>query len=176
MAPARGIQDLFGHNLDCYSFFDGTSASSIRESVEDLSHYVATHGPFEGVIGFSQGAVLAATLIIAVEHGLLKVPAPFRFAVFLCGGLPFDFVALQEENVKLVDPDLVRVPLIHLPVVNAWAINDTDYPGMGEPLSKLCFTQESRNVVHSAGHGVPGEGVDLDNLVDTLIATMQNAQ
>lgn len=40
------------------------------------------------------GAVLAAALIIAVEQGLLKVAAPFRFAVLLSSGPPFDLVVL----------------------------------------------------------------------------------
>ena len=174
--PARGIQDVFGEHLDCYSFYDGPTASSIRESVKDLSNYIATEGPFDGVIGFSQGAVLAATLIIAVESGLLKAPTPFRFAIFLCGGLPFDFLALQAETMKFVDPDLVKVPLSNLPVANAWASNDIDYPGAGEPLSRLCVPEKSWNIVHDAGHGVPGEGADLDKLVNIVVVTMQNAK
>ncbi|KAI9044724.1 uncharacterized protein KD926_011694 [Aspergillus affinis] len=62
--PARGIREVFGDEVESFSYFD-ESAASILGAVVDLAQYIDTHGPFDGVIGFSQGAVLAATLIIA---------------------------------------------------------------------------------------------------------------
>jgi hypothetical protein len=144
--------------------------------VEDLADYVTAHGPFDGVIGFSQGAVLAATLIIAVEEGLIEMVAPFRCAIFLCGGLPFDYSALQRGVVTLLSPRDNSRPLIHLPVTNAWASNDTDYPGMGPPLSQLCARDHNWEVIHEAGHGVPAEGKDLESLVHAVTATTERAR
>ncbi|KAH8429840.1 uncharacterized protein LDX57_007511 [Aspergillus melleus] len=62
--PARGIREVFGDEVESFSYFD-ESAASILGAVVDLAQYIDSHGPFDGVIGFSQGAVLAATLIIA---------------------------------------------------------------------------------------------------------------
>ncbi|KAL2784040.1 serine hydrolase FSH [Aspergillus keveii] len=192
--PARGIAELFSSDadtVDCYSYFN-ESASSILTAVNDLAAYVITNGPFDGVIGFSQGAVLAATLLIAVavqpppetmqsadadadtESELpdalralqTRGEPPFRFAAFLCGGHPFDLRALQRGVIV----EITRRPssdtrLISLPVVNCWAENDEDYPGMGPPLSSLCGRRNNNvEVVHGAGHGVPSEGEDLDAL------------
>jgi hypothetical protein len=145
------------------------------------------------VIGFSQGAVLAATLLTAVaiqpspETMMQSADAdadteselpdalralqtlgelPFRFAVFLCGGHPFDLRALQRGViVEITRRPSSNRPLISLPVVNCWAKNDEDYPGMGPPLSSLCGKRNNNvEVVHGAGHGVPSEGEDLDAL------------
>ncbi|PYI14347.1 hypothetical protein BO99DRAFT_416880 [Aspergillus violaceofuscus CBS 115571] len=193
--PARGISDVFGEQVDCYSYFD-ESAASILRAVEDLAVYARTNGPFDGVIGFSQGAVLAATLLIALANAndtapnnsnsnsdlplalrpLLAEP-PFRFAVFLCGGDPFDLAALQEGEIRL----LRELPpghsaWIRIPVVNCWASNDEDYPGMGPSLSALCDSGVNEQVVHAVGHGVPTEGEDLHRLVTAVRATMERAQ
>ncbi|KAK1143255.1 hypothetical protein N8T08_006955 [Aspergillus melleus] len=62
--PARSIREVFGDEVESFSYFD-ESAASILGAVVDLAQYIDSHGPFDGVIGFSQGAVLAATLIIA---------------------------------------------------------------------------------------------------------------
>ncbi|KAL2845825.1 serine hydrolase FSH [Aspergillus pseudodeflectus] len=188
--PARGIAELFNgeaDSVDCYSYFH-ESATSILTAVNDLAAYVITNGPFDGVVGFSQGAVLAATLLIAVQPSSPETTMqsadadtesalpdalralqtrgepPFRFAVFLCGGRPFDLRALQRGViVEIMERPSPGTPLINLPVVNCWAGNDEDYPGMGPPLSSLCGINNVE-VVHGAGHGVPSEGKDLDAL------------
>ena len=187
--PAPGVQEVFGKHVDCYSYFDGEglSASSILDAVTDLADYVASSGPYDGVIGFSQGAVLAATLIIAVESNLtirtadtadtsvgpLGRSPPFKCAIFLCGGLPFDMSALQEGTVVQLTPQPNEEALMHLPVVNCWAHNDMDYPGMGPPLSQLCSAADNLEVVHSAGHGVPSEGQDLERLLGAVAAILK---
>lgn len=214
--PARGIREVFGDEVESFSYFD-ESAASITGAVVDLAQYIAAHGPFDGVIGFSQGAVLAATLIIAqrqthgssfsessksssspTPHGRLSPPrlpvdpllaahlprqAPFRCAVFLCGGLPFDWHALARGTVELITPSSCPAERegdsssnqgasIHIPVVNCWAQNDEDYPGMGPPLSQLCARENNQQVVHGVGHAVPSEGHDLMALVSAVQATL----
>ena len=173
--PARGIQEVFGDQVDCYSYFDGEdpSASSILEAVTDLANYVASSGPFDGVMGFSQGAVLAATLIINAE---LKGLVPFKCAIFLCGGLPFDMTSLKEGKVVQCARKSEMTALMHLPVVNCWADNDQDYPGMGPNLSQLCSATDNVEVVHSAGHGVPSEGEDLEKLSAAVTAILNLAK
>lgn len=188
--PARGISEVFGEQVDCHSYFH-ESAASILRAVEDLAVYARTNGPFDGVIGFSQGAVLAATLLIALDSKNtgssssnlpvalrpLLVEPPFRFAIFLCGGDPFDLAALQRGEILLIrnlPPD--QPALINLPLVNCWASNDEDYPGMGPSLSSLCESGVNEQVVHAVGHGVPTEGDELHQLVTAVRVTMERAQ
>jgi hypothetical protein len=66
--------------------------------VANLANYVASKGPFGGVLGFSQGAVLAVTLIIDAQLSKLTLK-PFRFGIFLCSGLSFDAKALKNNIV-----------------------------------------------------------------------------
>jgi Serine hydrolase (FSH1) len=177
--------------VDFYSYFH-ESAASILRAVEDLAVYAHTNGPFDGVIGFSQGAVLAATLLIALaanntdSNNRRNLPlalepllarSPFRFAIFLCGGDPFDLAALQRGEVLLIR-ELPRdqPALINLPVVNCWASNDQDYPGMGPSLSSLCESGVNERVIHTVGHGVPTDGDELNQLVIAVRVTMERAR
>lgn len=61
--------------------------------MDDLEEYVKSEGPFDGVLAFSQGAALAAMLIARDTF-----PAPFAFAVFICGGPPFSEKEIKETN------------------------------------------------------------------------------
>ena len=179
---ARGVKEVFGDDTDCYSFFDGSFASSILEAINALHDYAIRNGPFDGVIGFSQGAVLAATLIIAAQSeslpqtGQSKLKNPFSCAILLCGGLPFDMVALQENRVSQLTPKPGQRHLIDLPVVNSWAVNDAEYPGMGPPLSELCSARVNKESIHTAGHGVPSEGKELEDLVAAVEATLKEVR
>ena len=126
------------------------------------------------MIGFSQGAVIAATLMIFAQAGPAQEARslPFQCAIFLCGGLPFDFSALLEGHIRLIEPTEDQPPLIQVPVVNCWAANDTDYPGMGPPLAKLCTARHSLEVIHAAGHGIPAKGEDLRKLRAAIVDMM----
>lgn len=59
-----------------------SAQSYIHEVIED-------EGPFDGVMGFSQGGALAASLIL--EHNKTDPShALFKFAIFVCATLPFN--------------------------------------------------------------------------------------
>ena len=46
-----------------YHFKDCPSHGAIVEAIETLSHLLETEGPFDGILGFSEGSGLAATLL-----------------------------------------------------------------------------------------------------------------
>ncbi|PYI30057.1 hypothetical protein BP00DRAFT_426927 [Aspergillus indologenus CBS 114.80] len=48
---------------------------------------IEAEGPFDGVIGFSQGASLALSILYHHEISHPSRPPPFRFAVFFCAVL-----------------------------------------------------------------------------------------
>lgn len=58
-------------------------AAGAQESLELVRAHAAAHGPYDGVLGFSQGAALAG-LLLATD------PFLFRFAVLVAGFVPND--------------------------------------------------------------------------------------
>ncbi|PNS14518.1 Dihydrofolate reductase [Sphaceloma murrayae] len=66
----------------------------VREAQAYMREVIEDEGPFDGVMGFSQGAALAASLVL--EHAKYSpLTTLFKFAVFICGTLPFN---VDDEN------------------------------------------------------------------------------
>ena len=84
--PAPGV-DLF-YDPPYYSFWEQTSSENIQTARKWLLDYMARSGPYDAVMGFSQGCALAASVLLlhAAETPLL--PPPFKAAIFICGGAP----------------------------------------------------------------------------------------
>jgi hypothetical protein len=51
---------------------------------------VEEEGPFDAVLGFSQGSVMAATIML-YEVEKKSLPQPFKMGVFLSTTMPFNF-------------------------------------------------------------------------------------
>ena len=148
-SPSRvtGISALFP-NDQYFAYYDPTSVTSILQAVEDLSAYVATEGPFDGVMGFSQGAALAAMLLARDSS-----PVPFSFAIFLCAGLPLCEASLRKGVIRHLDPrvdgEVIRVPTAHI----VGAKDDSLEACLA--LKDLCYERVRALFDHGAGHEVP---------------------
>lgn len=126
--------------------------------MDDLEDYIATEGPFDAVMAFSQGAGLAATLMI---RKLLQEPAQqrinplFKCAIFFSGGIPGDPAALGKNELRPLsydtDGEVIGVPTAHI-----WGSNDQQYPTFGPVLSQLCKREMRTVFIHQGGHEIPG--------------------
>jgi predicted esterase len=120
-----------------------------------LNAYVDTEGPFDGVIGYSQGASLAAMYLIQHSKKNPTAPLPFKCAIFFSGGIPLDPMALAQQKLVLLDEKTVG-PLLLLPTANIWGRNDFVWPGSSEHLFKLCDPSQRDVFLHDEGHDIPG--------------------
>lgn len=66
-----------------YSYVEGYSPIEIREAMDDMADFIEDNGPFDGVIGFSQGASMAATFLLDHYTRFPDEAPPFDFAIFL---------------------------------------------------------------------------------------------
>ncbi|GKZ39250.1 hypothetical protein AbraIFM66950_012173 [Aspergillus brasiliensis] len=112
--PAPGVEMFFPGPY--YSYFTVPSPSAVLDVVNRLEQFIDLHGPFDGIIGFSQGAALAASYLL---HDANR-PCPqtaFRCAVFFCAIQCWDldspgFTVDQEGHCRSIagegsPPDLV---------------------------------------------------------------------
>ena len=104
---------------DYFQYFDVEDVSSCQKTLSDLEAFIATEAPFDGIIGFFQGAASAATLIAQrrLGHFVDEAANPvFKCAVFLGAGLPCDPASLEEGRLRglryNVDGDDFHVPTI----------------------------------------------------------------
>jgi predicted esterase len=148
---------------ECYVYFDpaeGPNGTTFRKAVENLRNYVAVEGPFDAVLGFSQGASLGGALILDQQgDDSQATPAPFKCAIFLTRSVLFS---------ESASTDVIRIPTLHL-----LGNKDEWVDGLGKPLRNCC--QEQNRVVfeHSAGHEVP-RGMELIQAVHRIRRTLDS--
>ncbi|KAH8585726.1 serine hydrolase FSH [Bisporella sp. PMI_857] len=75
-----------------YSFWKNNDLESIRASHHWLKAKIQCNGPYDGVLLFSQGCAVIASFLLYSQQTNPLVPPPFKFAMFVCGGLPLDVV------------------------------------------------------------------------------------
>ncbi|PGH20082.1 hypothetical protein AJ80_03732 [Polytolypa hystricis UAMH7299] len=80
-------------NLPLYNYYNPLSPRSILQTEDEIMEIIEEEGPFDGVIGYSAGAALAAQLLIRdLRENPWKLPHEriFRWAVFINGGTPLE--------------------------------------------------------------------------------------
>lgn len=83
--PAPGVAGLFSGPFSCW--YDVPTTTKVQRAHRVVLDFVKRNGPFDGILGFSQGAALAASILL--HHEIAHVRSPFRFAIFICSPLPF---------------------------------------------------------------------------------------
>lgn len=83
---AAGIDLLYPAPYLCY--YDRHDTPSVRAAIDLLKDIIEEDGPYDGVIGFSQGAALVSSLMLCQLLEEPGKPLPFKVAIFLSAGLP----------------------------------------------------------------------------------------
>ncbi|KAF9893166.1 hypothetical protein FE257_012579 [Aspergillus nanangensis] len=84
--PAPGIGDKFPGPYLCYtSRFDPDSMDDVHELIDET---IQDYGPFDGALGFSQGASVIMSYLLQRRAVESDQPLPVRFAVFCSSTVP----------------------------------------------------------------------------------------
>ncbi|KAK6221251.1 oxidoreductase [Colletotrichum tabaci] len=125
-------------------------------AMELLKVYVQQTGPYVGVLGFSQGARAAASVLLEQQR---RPFVPYdMFGVFLCGTYP---LFVEEEG---GDDDKIRAPTFHLV-----GLFDPWKPA-SEALIESCAEGSTRKVVrYPGGHHLPNAPETIQNIATMVI-------
>ncbi|GME50746.1 hypothetical protein HK57_00312 [Neofusicoccum parvum] len=127
---AQGVGNFVKGPFLCYNA--SFSPEDVRRSCELITEFIEVEGPFDGVLGFSQGGSLALSYLMQHELEKATEPPPFKFAVLLStvvGFSPDDTFAsdvldsLTDAEIKL----LAKYP-------------DVDLSGLSAQKKALCLT------------------------------------
>ncbi|KUJ10155.1 uncharacterized protein LY89DRAFT_538876, partial [Mollisia scopiformis] len=134
---------------ECFAYFE-RNIDSLRTALQDLHDYIIHNGPFDAVLGFSQGASLAASYI--AQRALDPAPDPnseFKCAIFICG--TYGLHSGGEGRILSVDEDgeIIQIPTVH--------IFGSKDPLVQESLdlSRICDQRSRVMLDHKGGHEVP---------------------
>ncbi|KAI8633360.1 serine hydrolase FSH [Xylariaceae sp. FL1651] len=148
-APAEGVEALSSPGHDFYAFFDPADLATLQIAINQLDGYISSKGPFDAVLGFSAGCVLAAMYILHKQQQQQQQSptAPFKCAVFLS-------CAEVREEVKYLGidatSDRIRIPTAHI-----WGSRDATAPNGGQDLRNLCEPATCLTLIHDGGHELP---------------------
>jgi len=94
---------------------DDGSSNSARDALDYLYRIMEKEGPFDGIIGYSEGATVAATLILHEQRRFetLGIEPMFKCALFFGGWPPlspdFDSMVLADESDLMI-----TIPTCHV--------------------------------------------------------------
>jgi len=97
-APAPGIKVLFESGT--YTWWPKPTINAIRGAHEYMLDHIDANGPYDVVMGFSQGCSLIGSYLLYHARETPSEPLPFKAAVFVCGGLPLQVL----EDLELPVP------------------------------------------------------------------------
>ena len=123
---------------------------SVGIALEYLRNVIEEEGPFDGILGISEGASVAATLLIEdiQEHKANHTQSPFRCAIFFIGAPAWSVDGtkpyLAEEH-----GEIIPVPTCH--IMGAQDILNE----AADALLKTCNGDKAYVVSHPGGHKIP---------------------
>jgi predicted esterase len=138
----------------------------LKEAMEYISDYASKYGPFDGVMGFSQGGTVATAMATSGAipvRAVLTAGAPHIEEVFASAS---EWAAASEE-VNHSDIGLA-IPKLHL-------AGTTDAIISVESTNELCRRGGNGELIeHDKGHMFPTKAVYVDKMVEFLQASLQD--
>ena len=84
---ASGVDTFFAGPYYCFYWLP--SSKEVQAAYDLILDAIEEDGPFDGVIGFSQGAALAASYLLQDARSA-QPSNSFKCAIFFCASMPFD--------------------------------------------------------------------------------------
>jgi pimeloyl-ACP methyl ester carboxylesterase len=127
-------------------------------------------GPFDAVMGFSQGAALAFSLLLhhAEKYGP-SAPPLFKAAVFICAGAPYELSGKTTFSI----PDGADYP-VKIPTAHVVGKQDPLYP-QGLRLRELCEPSKAEFYDHGSKHMIPFDATNNDAMVAVIERVIERA-
>ncbi|RXN20517.1 esterase OVCA2 [Labeo rohita] len=132
------------------------SSLGLEESIETVKTAVKDLGPFDGILGFSQGAALVA-MLCAVQEQKLEADFNFRFAVLVAG-----FRSACSQHRRFYEGPAITIPSLHV-----FGQDDRVIP---EEMSRdlLPAFDGAQILIHPGGHFVPAASSHRQTYQDFL--------
>jgi len=138
----------FSANEDDFMSFNALETSEIcpgfDDSVAAIHDALNTLGPFDGILGFSQGAAMVGLYLATLED----VPSQFKFAMFVAS-----FKSKSSKHYQFYN-ESHKIPI---PSLHVMGETDAVIP-MTMSEEYLCTFVEPQTLVHGGGHFLPTAG------------------
>ncbi|CAF0933727.1 unnamed protein product [Rotaria sordida] len=134
---------------------------TIKESIEYIVNYIHNNGPFDGLLGFSQGAIVCATMVLNIPNWSI-LPSCIKLVILI--GCP----PINDETIKPIletfDKQNQLLPSLHVSGMNDTLIT-TD---MREKMYKYFNPLVAEFYSHKGGHYCPNDSDFRQKLRDFI--------
>lgn len=169
-SPSPGIEQIYEGPY--YSFFSwsdpptDTDLASVSAAYQLIYDIIEEEGPFDGILGFSQGATLAtAFLLHHAEQCPLDLPfVHFKYAVFIGGAPPR---TSDTEPLLPSSGALVEIPSVHIA-----GKKDKEFQASID-LFNLCQKDTATFISHDLGHVIP-RGADIVRMMAGAVSRLRH--
>ena len=169
---------------------EDTAISELQYAIRRAMDIDPGTGPFVGVMGFSQGAKMAASLLYEQqlqEEQNVKKDYDFKFGILMAGRAPLvSLSSLSESMVKSSPPtmvsaagisegynfdvgDQVKVPKIHIPTIHVHGLQDPGLPFHRRLYKENCEPESTTLIEWEGAHRVPLKSKDVDPIVNAIM-------
>jgi len=151
---------------------------SLADAHEYLEHLLQPAdqggmGPFDGLLGFSQGAALIMSYLLwrrSSTTGDADPTAGVRFAAFFCGSRPWN----REGMARLGVEDL-SLPKLNIPTMHVLGAKDI-WREESRQLLSVCDAKEVVSWEHDQGHVIPMDTKSSQRMADMFRKVVRRAQ
>ncbi len=167
MTPAHESIAAF-YDEPCYRYFHWDPSpvpfdvAQIFDAFKYLSSIIERQGPFDGVIGFSQGSVMSIALMrqYAKQHPDAPPDALFRFAILFSS----PHLNTTDKNGEPLIPGKVQIPSLHI-----CGRNDTEWFQSSQRVFAESFEEGTATmIVHNGAHVVPKDPPTVQKIIDAI--------
>ncbi len=166
-----------------------------QDLLDGLVDIVESQGPFDGLMGFSEGGIVAAMLLVEDSR---RPFAGFKCGIFFSAAPPLDPDDIRNGTARCLNPATdgvaVKIPTAHIwssktaeagfgqlpsPLAHLWSGAGWENPErVHEALARLCNERLCEVFMHDLGHGVPGSTSDqgLRGTLRAIEHTIENAR
>ncbi|KAF5099066.1 hypothetical protein D0Z03_001099 [Geotrichum reessii] len=153
-ASAADFRSWWPHNVSKQDHY------TIDKALDSIKESISADGPYDGVVGFSQGAGFAGLLLNIIDKLVPEKQGPFKFAVLYSG------FRAQPEALQHYYTPAFSTPTLHI-------LGSLDTVVSEERTLSLydACTEGSRTLVrHPGGHFVPNSKPLIKAVTDFIVA------
>jgi predicted esterase len=151
-AASAEVRAVFGEDARAREWWNATTDDDgkmtyrgLRASLDAIEDACERDGPYDGVLGFSQGATLAAIALATP-----RLAKRFAFGILVSG------MRARAEETKTCDYGAIEVPTLHVIGLRDVVVPNALSEGLCDAMTSSPRTRET----HDGGHRVPRMNVD----------------
>lgn len=153
-------------------FYDGEyRLDYMPQCLKDLHDDIEKVGGVDGIIGYSEGAMVAATMLVDQERRFRQhgQPRRLKMGIFFTGWPP-----MEPSGNRVLFADEVEERIV-VPSVHVIGSSDPFLPGaLG--LCAVCDEDKALIFDHGKGHTIPRDTQTVKELADAIRRTMVKAE